>query len=836
MKYPIINTAKIAQLLSIFCLVTLLPVIVFAQPHWGGEITFESLINGNLRFTLKYYRNCQASYQIPDSIILNSNSPVTTIWLHIAPGYPKDISPFCDTNSALSHISCNYSPTNPNGSVQEFVFTSDVAYPNGVAISGNPPSTGWEFWYSSGGWRPTTINTNWLGSGIYIRSKIFSYINYSIPYDHAPRFESSIYNIFPAGYHFNYHPRGFDPELDSIAYSWGELKQSNGANAVFNTGYSYLNPLPGITHNPANIPATMNPKTGEISFKSYNTGIYYATQKVTSFRCGTKIAEIYRDMVFYIVDTSYNQLPLLLNNTGNSTDTFYAGENIHIEFALIDNQLQTNSDTQEVSYELFGLQFGTYIPGSTTSPPTLSKTSGCINPQCATMTPASNVMNPIFRKSPFIFSLDWQTDCCTYMTHIGCGNTTNKFDFVIKITDNFCPIPAFTYKTYSIIIEQMPWIDYPEINQISYDSGKIFIQWDPVIDSLNIFKEYYAYYYDKIGYLEECFDTTISISSEYILASQYSKPECFYIFPRGIGSNWLDTAKLALAIHNSIFLEVKSTQSDQTQLDWNPVQSWKTLQSNQYYRIYRKTQLNSTWQLIDSTQSTTWTDKTHFCGDSIWYKIGFKIITKNGISNYESFSNTPKIFHTDGFAPAICFVRDVAIDTTTGHASITFDKSYDTEFKLYIVYKLDYWGSFYPLDTIYGQNDTVYIDTTSTLVNLANKSFYKISVADICLNQSPMGGYVGIKTENQENRLRIIPNPASDKITLVIENKYDIQKIVQIDIFSTLGQLISSQSFNLELSPYELSVKELPDGLYVLRAKFNNQTCSTSRFLVQRKD
>lgn len=800
----------------------------FAAPHWGGEISWEVLQNGKYRFILKYYRNCKAGAPLPDTLSIFSNSPVPVIKLKMLTGYPIEVTPLCASGSSLTHISCTTSAVgDANGSAMECIYTSDYYFPNGVMLHAVPPATGWEFYFLNGAARPTSVNLNNSFYGIYIRTKMFPYGNqYVHPgFDDSPTFKSNPYIFINAGYEFTYNPEVYDNELDSIAFSWGEIKGYNGTNAIFNSGYSYLNPLPGIAQNVNNIPATMNPNTGEIHFKSYTSGVFFANQKATAYKCGIKVSETYRDMVFYVLDDTINNPPNLYISTSIS-DTFYAGENIHVDFNVSEFQLQMNGDTQNVSYEYFGKALGAYIPATGSSQPTNSTTTGCINPPCAALTPASTSLHPISSQQSLNYSLNWQTDCGHLHTNCSCGSTTDSYDFIFKITNNYCPIPGYTYKKYNIKLIRMPIILPPEINKLSYDSNGLVISWNPVIDSLNIFKYYQIYKKNKTTGVFDLLDTTSSSSYPSIIQNNNLQSEQFYILPVGKGCNNWDSIIPKIDTLSSIIMTLSNPINNSIQLNWNSILLNKSLEPNQYYKIYSRT-ISTPWQLIDSTQNLNYSGFINACNDTVYYRVGINLITKNGKSSLESFSNIKYCFWTDIYAPQVISMHSVEIDSLTGNATVIWQESPDNDFAKYVLYKMNYWAIYTPIDTIYNQIDTVYIDYSSTLTNTAAVNYYRISTGDICENHSSLSMPLSINSNSKDFKISVFPNPANDfiKINIESENRF----LGDLKIYSSDGKLM--QQANLNDNQTKINISNLPSGFYFIEIQNDNQIIFKNYFV-----
>ena len=68
-----------------------------------------------------------------------------------------DLSPNCWNGPGQPHIDCYPNPAVANtGAVEEWYFTSDQAYPNGVILNGVPPPQGWIFSHTSCCRNPST--------------------------------------------------------------------------------------------------------------------------------------------------------------------------------------------------------------------------------------------------------------------------------------------------------------------------------------------------------------------------------------------------------------------------------------------------------------------------------------------------------------------------------------------------------------------------------------------------------------------------------------------------------------------------------------------------------
>lgn len=474
-----------------------------AQPYQGGEITWECLSNGKFKFTMKLYRECYTTsgnqpIQYPAMITLASNSPAGSINLYRVS--ITDISPVCNANANFPHIFCHVGSSGmPNGALnmgaqQQQIFTSDSSYPSGIIINGVPPSAGWNFYWSSACRLPSTnISTQ---PGWTIRAKMYPYNNQNTYpcFDSSPAFAEKPITAFPTGNPMKYNHNAIDTDLDSLAFSWAQaLSNPSTPITTYNTGYSYSNPFGGST-------TTLNSKTGEISIYPTSQGAFLNVLKVQSYKCGILMSEIFRETQIVFTPTGTNNPPNVTppfqNAWGQYTlfnDTVVAGECACFNISGTDFEFLPNGTPQTMSLEASGSQFGDVI--SSTTPPSMSDSSGCLNPPCATLTPAPCPTIPLTGQFGLQTSFNWQTDCSHLNTNIGCGASNNVYNFTFKIFDDYCPIPAMNLITITVVVVPPPDLLPPIFVSVITDSvsGNNILNWNPPIDSMNLFYTYYIY-------------------------------------------------------------------------------------------------------------------------------------------------------------------------------------------------------------------------------------------------------------------------------------------------------------------------------------------------------
>ena len=92
-----------------------------STPYVGGEIYWECLSNGKYVFYIKAYRDCGSTAYSNQQTL---NSPFGSISMSLVSGYPKEISPQCNSNSFYSHIACGGYLPQFTGATTEYLWKS----------------------------------------------------------------------------------------------------------------------------------------------------------------------------------------------------------------------------------------------------------------------------------------------------------------------------------------------------------------------------------------------------------------------------------------------------------------------------------------------------------------------------------------------------------------------------------------------------------------------------------------------------------------------------------------------------------------------------------------
>ena len=473
-----------------FIILTLITITIptYSTHLMGGEITYTCIKSGPKAgfyvFNVVVYRDCQGvPIDTTTTIKVHNNPLLQEISLNYIES--RDISPSCNTLDGINiRYSCGVSNQgssgNGIGAVEEHTYRSDT-----IKIFGTPDNNGWHFTWSDCCRNGSIINIlNPNSYGFTLRTAMYPYTdssgvvwpNNNNCYDNSPVFYEKprtileAYNGFDSLSLFNgftYSHNAYDAELDSISYEFAPpLDESN---------YDYLNPnstsIPFVSPFSYNAPINsinIDPYTGRTSYPADVQGNYVTCTKVSSYRCGQLISEVYREIQIVITAPICNLGDTTNGNVGANTlcntrpkvqapfyypnllpqyqwDTIiHCGDTVSFEFIANDYDFYPNGSRQDLLFEVSGGQFYDYL-----------NNQPCQNPPCATFEEISTGVTP-----PFISSggqgggiFNWFTNC--NQLNNGCySQGPNIYSFVIKVSDDFCPAPAIenTSQVISIIV------------------------------------------------------------------------------------------------------------------------------------------------------------------------------------------------------------------------------------------------------------------------------------------------------------------------------------------------------------------------------------------------
>ena len=817
-------------------LLSLMSLKVSASHYMGGEITWECIPAGQPNagkyiFTMKVYRECNG-IQFGTTQILNSNSPAGSISMTEIPGWPKDISPVCNSNPGFTHITCAGATQSNTGAVEEHIYRSQPIQLNGV-----PPATGWMFYWGSCCRNPSANIQNATSLGWRLRAIMYPYGNQNAYpcFDNSPTFAEVPRTVICTGYPFTYNHNAFDKELDSLHFEWGQPLLQNGTPlSPYTSGYSYLSPLPGTAQNPNNVPATVNPTTGTISFTSYTTGAYVTSTKVTAYKCGVKVAEIWRDMQIVLLSCGTNSPPNVtppFNNGTSFVDTVFAGDNVCFNMSATDFQFLPNGSAQTMKIEASGPQLGAFVPPSGGSQPTLSPTTGCLNPPCATLTPAPGPNYPLTGVFGVQTQFCWQTDCGHLATNVGCGNTSNVYNFVLKVSDDYCPAPAINISTITIVVLPKPTLPPPQIQCAKVlPNGDVDLTWTPVKDSMNTFDSYRIFTSANAAGPYTLLDSIYDIkqSTYHHTGANATSAPVYYMMKTKAGCpghQALSDSTLAA----SIYLDVTKPNPGTAALSWNPLTNPLLPSSTGWYYIYREYPAGN-WVLIDSTQNTSYNDHVSLCGDSVNYRIEITdtalFDTLDVQYSCTSISNVDGDYFSDNTPPPVPNLDSVSV-TGAGFVEMAWDTSSAGDIGGFIIY-IDVNGSWQPIDTLSSKNAvTTYTDQNNPpCTPPGHYNTYALASVDTCGNPSL------ISLPHNTINVAAVSDICDDKITITWNQYHNMPSgIAQYDVYVSENggpeKLLNSNTAT-DTSYIHTGLTNGSTYCYTIRARDNSGTRSSS--------
>ena len=616
--------------ISIFLLAMFFGTSSFATHIMGGEITWECLNNGQYVFTLKVYRDCNGINYNTNNLALEVHDYPSAGNITLIPVSffsVEDITPSCEGSPCAT---LQRSDPDIAGAIEEYILRSAP-----VTLNGVPPANGWAFTWTSGNRNAAIDNINNAQNfGITLRAIMFPYFgqNANLCFDSSPDFYQKPSTIICAGEKFTYNHSAFDVDLDSLAYDWAKPLEGNlcgtspcqiggvfaqGANPLeipFDAadGYSFNSPYPGTMQDPLNVPAVLDPETGEITFTSNTNGEFVSVIKVTAYKCGQKVAEIYRELQTVIASGCASNEPPVISALANNSyrDTVKVGDTVRFRINILDSIRADNPNVDSIFVFASGQQFGANF----TNP-----NAGCLNPPCAILS------SPLPDTGIGRYTTDfyWEVTC----DHIQnttpiCYATANSYQFIVRAFDNFCPAAGQTIATYTITILADSLVDNPDINCANVDgSGDVTIDWDGIYDPDKTFSAYLIYVADfrngPYTLLDSIFDSTLT-SYTHIGAGANANSKHYIVRVRsGCQAGWtiLPADTISTLYINPILNDTCIS------LNWTGLTRPLSSNSDTNYLIYREYPEGSGFILYDSTNLLSYCDTFTVCTDTVTYRI-----------------------------------------------------------------------------------------------------------------------------------------------------------------------------------------------------------------------
>ncbi|MCB9222875.1 MAG: gliding motility-associated C-terminal domain-containing protein [Crocinitomicaceae bacterium] len=690
----------------------------------GGEITWVCLGSGSYQFDLVLYRDCNG-LDIVDpflNIEVWGHPTVSTIQCDLFS--TLDLSPECtQVAGGPVELDCGVGTQGGNGAgaVQKFVYRSAP-----TVLTGTPPASGWAFTYDSfsRNWSLTNI-VDPQNYGITLSAYMYAVAGNSANpcTDSSPQFAQEPYMLLCSGTDFQYNANAYDPDNDSLSYSWGTPLDhfptgtfnppTNPIPVPFVTGFAYNNPTPDATFNGGNIPAQMDPSTGNITFLSNTIGNFGLVQKIDSYRNGQLVSTINREIQMIVINCAgYNNsapdiLPPFAGNTSFYAE-FWAGEIINFDIIVSDLELLQDGTPQTVTLTPSGNYFGTNL----TDP-----NSGCDYVPCATLD-----QPPIIQGVQGVTTtFNWQTSCDHLLDADGIQQPYQYYEFVLNAQDDYCSVPGRTYETVRIKLKNQPAVDPVDLYCVDVlPNGDVNLTWEPTTDPGGSFIEY------QVWSIQDGLIASLPLigtnSYSVVGANANAGSKDYFIQTRyGCGGNNLASSDTL----SSIYLNVNDLGDGRVHLTWNSTQTPMNAGDNVLEEVWREYPLG-VWTLrgVVPYGTNELLDTIDVCNDLLTYEI--RIPNAYGCI---STSNDNGQMLMDIINPYIPNLYWVSIDTTTGYVDVHWDQNLAADTYGYVIYGL-VGGFWVPLDTVWGITSTYYQYVNTNSMN-APESF-RITAFDSC--------------------------------------------------------------------------------------------------------
>ena len=697
-----------------FLLIILISSLFFSKVSathmMGGEITWICQGSGAYVFYMKLYRDCNGSPG-PTTATLYTDAPGFSLGINLTLTTQRDNSPVCAASGP--HITCASATGTTAGAVEEFIFQS-----NPVLLNGVPPLSGWSFWWGLCCRNNAISNLPAPGGlSMTLRAKMYPYNgrNANPCYDSSPQFFEIPRTIICTGYPFVFNHNAVDNELDSLVYDWDYPLNGNTGNTTFNAPqinflppYIASNPLPDTVQNPNNIGVVLDHNSGEVSYTSYTNGTFVFVIKVTAYKCGQKVAEIFRDIQVVLGTCAElqpgfpNHPPVLTppfvdHSTGLNTfynDTIYAGQNVHFVFNGRDLDASPTFVFQHLNLTASGLEFD----------PTFSNPSGpCLHPPCATLSPDPRTYSPQIN---YAINFDWNTSCDQLGFNQNCRTFSNVYHFVFKFTDDFCPIPGISTATVTIVILPPPLVEPPKIHCVEVlPGGDVKLTWVSGVDTANSFKRFNIYYstnpngpfnyIDSVGNIAQTSYTHVGANAD-------NQPAYYYLTVSSGCDNYTVNQNISDTVR-AINLSAVNTGTGFAHLTWNSIHDPVIPTNGSYYYIYREYP-PGVWSLIDSVDLnpgiSNYEDPITVCNDTVKYRVEVQ-----DSSGCRSVSSVGGDLFQDRLPPQTPIMDSVSIDAG-GFAIAAWEPDSSQDTYAYVILTL-ISNAWTPIDTIYGMPEAI---------------------------------------------------------------------------------------------------------------------------------
>ena len=359
----------------------------------GAEITYSYIGNNQYRINLKLYWDCTNGFDPGDPQTVDLTSTCGgNISLSVEQTNPggTDISQLC--TSALSTCSGG---TTPGMNMNEYSDTITLA-----------PCDTWTMSWSSCCRNQVISNLQSPDNfGMYAEAILNSI---SAPTNNSPYFTSQPLPYLCVNQAICYNFGVVEADGDSLYYSLVNAMETGASDLLYNTGYTAIAPIPGIT---------INPNTGQISFTPTTVGNFVVVVEIAEYTpAGLLIGTVMRDIQFVVFNCG--------NQTVGCTD------------GTISSLTGTASQTGPYTIEM--CEGSVFTFDITYSDPNAGDSLTIVS-NLAIVLPGSTITTS--GVNPLVATISWTAPA-------GTANTNTSFSITVK--DNACPVPGQQTFVYDI--------------------------------------------------------------------------------------------------------------------------------------------------------------------------------------------------------------------------------------------------------------------------------------------------------------------------------------------------------------------------------------------------
>ncbi|UII26432.1 PKD domain-containing protein [Fulvivirga maritima] len=416
------NLKHLFQLLVVIGL-TLCCNITKASHIIGGELTYRCIGSGRYEILLTIYSDCGSQ------AILERYYPINyyATDLGIEPSNPLSFNVYKASEEEVQ-LACSSAVTTCNGGTA--IGVQKVVYRGEVNLSAYDPSTDWRFfWQRAARSEMITNLTVPEYQDFFIEASINTE---AAACNNSVTFSGSAVISACSDQEYTFNNGAVDPDGDELRYSLSTPKVNYNTEVVYATSHDYsATDFMIFQGDPA-----LDANSGDLTFNilpsaAYQVGI--TDFKVEEYRNGELIGWVKRGIQVTSLDCD-NVLPEISDFKEVNADSYSvcAGESIDLSFDISDEDMPAGIIVTLLSGE-----------------------------RQAFMVVDNNTPNPVGR-------ILWDTK----ITDAG------EYQFVVQASDNYCPIPGITTKTFTITVNPLPRFDLGNDDLLACDD---IVLLDPVI-------------------------------------------------------------------------------------------------------------------------------------------------------------------------------------------------------------------------------------------------------------------------------------------------------------------------------------------------------------------